>query len=234
MPTLYNSTGSKDGSVYRYIVGSWSAVRSAGSGGAYNSTWGSHFMRITRFSGRGAVVTGIYRSPLYFDTSGISEAPASATLKLYIDNINEENPLIAVRRSGNGSFNLTGYSTMVGNGDSPTASTQLAASDGSGGGTLASVPGLTYSGAITGYSAGYVDIPLNATALANMASLDDFSIMIMNYNYDYLDDDFPLGGTQLDIRHYATEETGTSKDPYIDYTVATAVTHNATFFGTNF
>tara|TARA_R100000808_G_C2155365_1_gene167669 strand:- start:18486 stop:19199 length:714 start_codon:yes stop_codon:yes gene_type:complete len=237
MPTLYTTNTNKDGMVWIYAATDWDATRSAGSGGAYNSTSSAPGMIIDRFAGRGGYVTAIYRMMLWFDTSGISVAPASATLKIMPKTIFEAIDLIAVRRSGNGSFNLTGYSTMVGDGDSPTAATQLAATDGSGGGTLASVPGLAYSSNTgTSYSVdSYIDIPLNATALANMASLDDFSIMVMDYTYDYRDQEFPLTGTDAKYSFFYMGESATAKEPYIEFTAATTtVAENATFFGANF
>ena len=65
-----------------------------------------------------------------------------------------------------------------------------------------------------------------------MASLDTFKICIMEYDYDYLD----IAPTSLVLTGwYWADNTGTSADPYIDYTEGVAaVAHNATFFGANF
>ena len=56
----------------------------------------------------------------------------------------------------------------------------------------------------------------------------------MNYTYDYLDIEFTGTGFGVLIGTYYADYTGTSRDPYIDYSVASAVTYNATFFGANF
>ena len=56
----------------------------------------------------------------------------------------------------------------------------------------------------------------------------------MEYDYDYLDITTP-NGSSLDVGIYLSENYGLMKDPYIDYTAATAAgADNATFFGSNF
>ena len=54
-----------------------------------------------------------------------------------------------------------------------------------------------------------------------MASLDDFKIVLMEYDGDYLDIQ-PSTGTQNISGMYYQNYTGTSRDPYIDYTAGAA------------
>ena len=67
-----------------------------------------------------------------------------------------------------------------------------------------------------------------------MASLDTFKVAVINYDYDYLDVE-PATNTNERNGMYISYQSGTDKDPYIDYTAGTTtVTHNANFFGSNF
>ena len=111
-------------------------------------------------------------------------------------------------------------------------STELGNSDGSGAGTLAGVSGLTYSSEVPTWStSGYNEIALNATALSDIASLDTFKVCMMQYDNDYLD----IAATSM-VRtgNYWAAQSGTSKDPYLDYTAAVTATDNSVFFGCNF
>ena len=176
----------------------------------------------------GGLIYGLIRAFFEFDTSGISVAPSSATLKIKGVSSGTAD-VIAVRSEQSATLATGDFDNLYG------ASTQLAASDGSGAGTLASVSGLTYSAEIATWStSAYNDIPLNATALADMASLDLFKVCVMEYDGDYLDIDTGTP-TSLNNGCYYADDTAGNKDPYIDYTAGTAaVTDNAVFFGTNF
>tara|TARA_B100001123_G_C15316132_1_gene1026174 strand:+ start:234 stop:902 length:669 start_codon:yes stop_codon:yes gene_type:complete len=143
-----------------------------------------------------------YRVFMSFDTSGISVAPTSATLKVY------------------GKANGTGDIILV---KSTQASTDILAYNDLEGWTSGYDDGdlTAYSSEISTWStSGYNDITLNATALSDMASLSTLSIAILNHTYDY-QDTAPPGDPLIEQNGmYFTQETGTDKDPYIDYTAA--------------
>ena len=210
-------------------LGSWAYARDDnGNSFDSNNTYDTEAIYHYYTARRGQY--GIRRAFLNFDASGISIAPSSATLKIY-GRLNGEGDVIAIRSLHGPTLSASDFNKIVGDGTAPTVVTQLGASDGNGAGTLASVPGLTYSNALTTWSiSGYNDIPLNATALANMASLSLFQVCLMNYEHDYLDQD----GTTIQRNGVFWSETFlTGYDPYIDYTEGVSVTDNATFFWTN-
>ena len=106
--------------------------------------------------------------------------------------------------------------------------------DGSGGGDQSGNVTL-YSEQVESWStSGYNDITLSNAAKSDMENYDFFYIALINYDYDLLDIDIGSGSAKNGL--YYQNNTGTSKDPYINYTTtaAAAVTHNATFFGANF
>ena len=160
-----------------YVVvedANWAAVRGAGSGYA-RSNYTSGLMTATvLYAGRGGGLTPVIARGFFeFDSSGISVAPTEATLKIYGTSARTAD-VIAVRSDqsatlSNGDFNHLN-----------NASSQLSATDGSGAGTLAGISGLTNSSELATWStSGYNEIALNATALADMASLDNFKLFIM-------------------------------------------------------
>ena len=228
MPDIYGSTG--DGYADSGEQGTWAGSRnSSGVGVDNNEVRDLTATLVYRDSGKGgAEVNVIRRAFMFFDTSGISIAPSEATLKVFGFGSNSLDLIVVKSTAATiteaGSFNdLAGASTALGN------------TDGSGAGTLAGVSGLTYSAEIATWStSGYNDIALNAFALADMASLDDFKICIMSYDYDYLDIAPSLSGTLHRSGFWWTESIGTPRDPYIDYTAGVAVRDNSVFFGANF
>ena len=62
---------------------------------------------------------------------------------------------------------------------------------------------------------------------------DTVYICLINFDYDLKD----VSPTSYNVNRnglFYTNNTGTSKDPYVDYELAVATTDNAVFFGTNF
>ena len=231
MPNIYSSTG--DGFATSLAQGSWAGARgSAGASGYSNNTRDNFAVSGEHLAGKGGggTSTNIRRGFMSFDTSGISIAPSEATLKVR-GYANTSADVIVVKSTAATTVVAGSYNDLSG------ASTALGNTDGSGAGTLAGVPALAYSAEITTWSfSAYVDVELNSTALDDMASLDTFKICIMEYDYDYLDIT-PSTGTSVKIGFYWADNggTGTSLDPYIDYTAGTAVVaNNSIMFGTNF
>ena len=216
MPEIFS--GTNDGIVNYFSVDTWANARSAtnglgaSSGGSSDATGAAAKL----VSGRGSVVVQISRAFFEFDTSGITEAPASATLKIFgTGGFASEADVIAVRGTQDSSLSVNDFDALH------NSSTELGNSNGSGAGTLASVSGLTYSSNFPGglwSTSDYNTITLNSTALSDMASLDLFKVVLLNYDYDYLDTasvgSSPFQSNGMFFSNY----TGTTNDPKIDYT----------------
>ena len=229
MATLYQSN-TNDGRASNYAILSWVDTRIMTTSGQSSSTNTVEMNLTQRFSGRGAIVTGITRIFFEFDTSGISVAPTAGNLKIYGAYSRTDSDVILVRSTQSGAVVAADFDALY------NASTELAASDGANGGTLDGISGLKYSSVVSSWTtSGYNDFPLTADALSDMASLDAFACCIMNYDYDFLDI-APSLPTIVGAGVTMSDYTSTSRDPYIDYTpgTAAAVTDNATFFGANF
>ena len=222
MATIYG--GTNDG-YCGHGLGTWSNMRNGAgnlykSNGTYNKNAVWHFYNAARGS------YGIYRSFFEFDTSGITIAPSDAVLRIY--GITEGGgDVIAVKSEHGGTLSSGDFNSF-----SSAVLTALGNTDGNGAGTLAGISGFAYSAEIATWStSGYNNIALNATALSDMVSLDTFKVCLMNHDNDYLDQD---STSEEKTGMYYADNTGTSKDPYIDYTPGVAVTDNSIFFGTNF
>ena len=148
----------------------------------------------------------IYRTFFAFDVSGIAATPASATFK-FKSYTYSNGDIIAVKATkpdtstniANADFNeLTGFTAGFNNTNLTAYSAKIS---GEGGTALHS-------------------ITLNAAALSDMASLDTLVICLMNYDHDYLDSapGSSLGTNQQFGMQFA-DSSGTSDDPYIDYTI---------------
>ena len=219
MPTLFANTA--DGYV-QASGASWTSARDATSG--YASTTSSRltfFVRVGAFPGRGGgSLYIVQRAFMHFNTSGVSVAPSEAILKIY--GYSQSSADIFAVKSTHG--------TSVASGDFDA----IAGWDNSGVDNSSNVT--KYSDEIASWdTSDYNEITLNATARSDMASVDDFQICIMEADYD-LPNNTPSVVTSVGIGAYTANWTGTDFDPKIDYTegTATAVSHNATFFGTNF
>ena len=226
MATIYANT--QDGYVGRNNQSSWSNAR-VNSSGVTGRNWGSSSsVGISAYKSAargGGSVFIIFRSFMYFDTSGISANVDSATLKIRGAGLSTGD-LIAVKATSDIAVLGTADFEAIEGWDS-------SGTDGSGGGDMESSV-TKYSNEITTWnSAAYNDITLNAQALADMRDDNTVYIALVNFDY-YLKDVEPTG---LDGRNglYYANYTGTSRDPYIDYTLAAVTTtDNAVFFGTNF
>ena len=221
MPIIYG--GTNDGHCSHGLASWVISRRGVGNGFDSNNQRDANAVYNYYHSGRGT--WGIYRAFFEFDTSGISSAPSSATLKIY-GYSRAEGDLIVVKSEQGGTLAAGDFNSF-----SSAVNTVIASSDGSGAGTLAGVSGFTYSSEITTWStSGYNEIALNSDALSDMASLDTFKICLMNHDNDYLDQ----AGTTIERNGVYWAEGLTATDPLIDYTAAVTTRDNAVFFGTNF
>tara|TARA_R100001082_G_scaffold18441_1_gene9127 strand:+ start:1082 stop:1756 length:675 start_codon:yes stop_codon:yes gene_type:complete len=224
MPNIY--VNSNDGYV-RMTHTSWASARDAVSGNLSSSTSTLSSYGVSAFAsaGRGGSTTYyVSRSFFYFDTSGISGEVDSATLKVYGVGTGGGD-LIAVKSDltisslGTADYDaIEGWDTSTG-------------ANGSGAGDQESNV-TKYSNEITTWStSGYNDIALNATAKTDMKNTNTLYLCLINFDND-LKDITPTGTSTRSGVTYS-DYTGTSRDPYIEYTLVPS-TNNSIFFGTNF
>ena len=226
MATIYAHTN--DGYVARFSQSSWSNARANSSGTVASSVANTSTVGMSAYvqAGRGgASVFHLVRSFMYFDTSGISSNVDSATLKIRGVTYGTGDVIAVKATSDIATLGTADFEAIEGWDSSGT--------DGSGGGDMESSV-TKYSNEITTWSSfSYIDIALNAQAKADMRDNGTINIALINFDYD-LKDVEPTGTSGRNGLYYINY-TGTSRDPYVDYTLAAvATTDNAIFFGTNF
>ena len=193
---------SNSGWIYRYTTEAWSIIRGAstGTGASDTSYTKADAIRVMSSSGRGSTLHYISRSYFYFDTSGITGTVASATLRIYgKDNTTAD--VIAVKSDAFGGDGGTGLvQDDYNNIDFSTP----------------------YSSefALWGTSASPNIITLNATALTDIKNNNAFIVSVIEHDYDY-SNSTPSVGTDDKSGMYFDPYGGTSRDPHIDYTLAT-------------
>ena len=230
MPTI---PVENDALLYEYTSDPWATTRDLATTTKSPEVDSQETIENNAVSGRGSTAYNIGRFYLNFDTSSITGTLASATLKIYGATTHDTLDLIVLKSDktsgaiGSGDFgSITGGSTPLNN------------SDGSGGGTLAGSSTI-YSdnesdstGQISTWSlTGYNDIKLTSSALSSIKAADNVGMVIIGYDYDYLDI-APSGNNRSGL--HTDAYTGTDRDPYIDYTLEPTATENSIFFGTNF
>ena len=224
MATIY--ADAQDGYITRHNQSSWSDARAntTGTSAAASVTGTSNGIAAWKASARGGgSVFSIYRSFFFFDTSGISTNVSEATLKIYGRAFTTGDVIAVKSNSDIETLGAADFGSIVG---------WNTTTDGSGGGDNESNV-TKYSAEIsTWYSSVHNEITLNATALADMRDDDKVYICLLNTDYD-LRDIAPTGSSDNRCGLYYTDYTGTSRDPYIDYTLAAVAADDAIFFGTN-
>ena len=191
----------------------YDAITGWSTGSADGSRGGDNESNVTKYSDE---LTS-------WSTSGISSNVASATLKIYGYGQNSARVIAVKSTSDIGTVTTADYDAITG--------WSTGSADGSGGGDNESNV-TKYSDELTSWStSGYNDFTLTGTALANMRDDNYLYVCIMETVHD-LRDIAPTGTSRNGC--YFADSSGTSKDPYIDYTLAPTVTDNAVFFGCNF
>ena len=210
MPTIY--AASTDGNIrkFQFSGPTWATVRDASSGtvSSATSTRSSIAIRLVGQASRGGFYD-VGRSFFAFDTSGITATVASATISFFGFSNNASN-IIGVKAT------------------KPDLSTNLATAD------FQAITGFSagssMNGNVTDYTAeysgtwstsGYNSITLNAAALGDLQNDSVFAICLVDYDYDYLNVDPGTSVTRNNGLYYANS-SGTTADPKIDYTLATA------------
>ena len=207
MPTIY--AASTDGYVRNWITGgpSWATVRDATSGNQASSTSAGTANAIQAYgnASRGGQIA-VWRSFFAFDTSGISSNVASATINL--------------RGVTAGDANVIGVKATK-----PDLSTNLTTADfdaitGFSAGASMSGNVTDYTSEVTTWStSGYNSITLNANALTRMKNDSVFAICFVEYDHDYLNVAMAYGDGAIRSGLMYQDRSGTSQDPYIEYTL---------------
>jgi hypothetical protein len=191
----------------------WSAARDATSG-TVTSGGTRDFLGIyaSHTAGRfGGTSARVYRYFFRFDTSGISVTPTNATLKIH-GNGSTTGDLIAVKST---------------QGDSPS-STDFDAITGWSSGVDNESNVTKYSAEISTWSnSGFNDIALNSTGLSDMASLSNFKLCLINFDYDLKNVDPYTGSHGNGL--YLSEWSDSAFHPYLTYTAGAAGYGNKVF-----
>ena len=233
MPKEDRYSSSADGRIYlggpSTAGSSWSTIRNTGTGVSINNTGTtSQGPFAIVFSGKGPSFFDVSRYFLYFDMSSFPTYSSidSASIELY--------------RHAKG-----GVSVIAVRHDAPSVHVDypeyvfFPSHDPAGGDSMTA-----YSSANTG-GTGDNTFTLNATAITELTACiegsgnggvdtSSFEVAIVS-NLDYTNTE-PSDRTELGLAFRTQEYSGTGSDPVLSvtYSTATAVTHNATFFGANF
>ena len=216
MPNLYSNNN--DGWITSNNQSSWAAARDITSGGTpdVNDTATSFPVMSARFGGRGGSNTyRVIRSFMYFDTSGITGTVSAATIKIRGYN-QSSGSIIAVKSTAFGGDG--GTALAAGDIDAIVGWTTGASAEGNV--TKYSSPALGAGLATTWSTSGYNDLASTSDLRSDMQNNNVVIICFMDYTYDYLNTAL-TSNASYGIGFYWTDYTGTSRDPYIEYTVAT-------------
>ena len=225
MPSLYmvDIGDYDDGYIYATSTASWPGARDA-TAGTVTKTYGQSTVACgwSRAATRGGGTSyKVYRTFLQFNTSEIFTAPNKAELLLYgIGTAGTDFYIVesyafpeldaadfdAIRGWSTGVSNLSNVTHYIGT----------------------NVVNARYIATSGWNTSSYNVIQLNATAREIMASADTLDMCIISQAD--LANSTPLANASNFTGMYFSENTGTSKDPYIKWVPSTP----ATFFGANF
>ena len=215
MPVIYSSSsGTKDdGVIYKSNQSSWVNARDATSGTvSLNNQNHQSLTAAARGPSRsGGIVYSIYRSFFVFDTSGITGTVASAELSIRGWSTNDGS-VIAVKSNAFG-----------GDGGTALASGDFDAIAGWSAGSSLAGSATVYGSQILAGSwntSGYNDFTATSDLLTDMKNQNVVIICLMDYTNDYLNSAL-TSNAYLNCGGYLAEYGGTTRDPHIDYTLAT-------------
>lgn len=205
MPTIYANTaddGISTGNQANHLV----ARNFNGTGileGASDQTT-AYGIGYFVFTGRGAATYRIHRSFFYFDTSGITATPASATMSFFFTEVGNSD-------SANTDAAIFKSNAFGGDGSSALAATDFDNLDFN----------THYASAISITNNQYNDFTLNSDALTDMTNDDVLIVALVQKTNDANDSD-PGGATSFHSRARVrmANYPGTGSDPHIDYTLA--------------
>ena len=205
MPDIFAGTG--DGDIFTGNIAGWANARGASTGtlGGSSDAEGDSGVAVFGFAGRGATQFRIHRSFFFFNTAGITGTVSEATLKIRF----------LTSRLGDANAIVVKSDAFGGDGSSILAADDFNNLDFS----------TAYSGEIdTSNTSTYTNITLNATALADIKNNNYFIIAIINHDYDYSNTEPSSTNNQVSITF--ADQSGTSTDPRITYTLSTGYSHD--------
>ena len=193
-----------------------------GAGNSSNNSAGSATVTVQQYYHSGRGTWQIYRAFFEFDTSTISTAPSTASLFIRGRQYTEAD-LIVIRSEQSGTLADGDFNSFE-----ASILTAFSNTNGSGGGDLTNVKGITYSEELTTWltSTTFNEFVLNGNARADMARLDTFKLCVMTHDDDYKDQD----GTDTERVGMFFADASSGKQPYVQYTPSA----DAVFFGCNF
>ena len=213
MADLYSNTD--DGTIQGINRDNWADARDKGTGQSaiVGANFSSLFIAVHRFAARdGSLIYRVERAFMYFDTSGISGTVSSATIKLFGVGNNTDGSIIAVKSTAFGGDG--GTALAVGDINAITGFSEAASLDGNATDYSNTILAGSWSGA------SYNDLTGTGDLRADMQNNDVVIICFMDYTNDYLNVAVPSTNS-LNFGAYYTEQSGTSRDPYIEYELAT-------------
>ena len=192
---------------------SWANARDATSGSvSLNNQSLSTFTTVARTPLRGGGIGyTVYRSFIVFDTSGITGTVASATLSIRGVSTNDGS-VIAVKSNAFGGDG----GTALASGDFDAIAGWSAGSSLAGSATVYGSQILTSSWSTSGYN----NFTATSDLLNDMKNQNVVTICFMDYTNDYLNSAL-TSNVYLNCGGYYAEYSGTTRDPKIDYTLAT-------------
>ena len=204
MPDIYPG---KDSYMRMDNESTWAGARDASSAETVNASATNGQIKISA-NGAGSQFD-VYRIFMAFDTSAIGVAPSSANL--------------VIRGYSAGTADLIVVKVASGATGDPTTNfdaSDFSKIDGFVSGSSMSGNATDYSSEITTWStSGQNTITLNAAALADIASLSDFKLCLVSYDYDYLNTAISNGSTVRSGMGLVSSSTASYR-PYLSYTEA--------------
>ena len=187
-----------------------------------NATQNSIYLYFKQPGRGGGSIYTVRRSFFYFDTSGITSTVSSATFNLVRTGLTPTGDAILVKSNAFGGDGLTALSTSDHDAFPGFSAGNTMSGNVTNYSSLFTMADVWTSG--TSYSS--AGITLNSDALSDMVSNDYLIFALVNHDYDYSNVD-PAGSTVGSLYpFYATDFSGTDRDPKIDYTLATGYTHD--------
>ena len=213
MPVISASSSGSDGSMYIVNQSSWANARDATSASTLlvGSQRTTNFTQVVRSAGRGGGnVYSVYRSFLFFDTSGITVTVASAEFSIrgYTGN---DGSVIAVKSTAFGGDGGTALAAS----DFDAISGWSAGSSLAGSATVYGAQKTTTNWTTSGWN----DFTATSDLLTDMKNNDVVIICFMDYTNDYLNSAL-TSNASLNCGGYYADYPGTAYDPHIDYTLA--------------
>ena len=215
MPIIY--ADSSDGLIHRPNRSTFTDAREGATGTVDDSvTWSTNTIRAEETTSRGRTYYHVGRSFYAFDVSSITTTVDSVSLNIYgYSNNSYPGGLIVVRSDAFGGDGLTALATGDFN--------AIHGWDGTSGmGAYGQATAWSSNWNTNAWStSGYNSIPLTSATQTVVVTQDYILIAIVDYSYDYLKVSPPgswPSNQDNSIGGYYTDETGTSKDPYLDIT----------------